>query len=159
MQIPRVLCMPLSFMSSKKAFRSYRKIFKCALAIWLSSFTLARDPRCALHRWSYELVYIYLDNMTHNKLLRCIHNILVWPLAGKSFLLHCWVQKKRRCSRWSSTFVPQIVVRCFAKFPQLKTSSHEKKGQINLATQLLITFNHSFWPRLLMIGGVTRQGG
>ena len=156
MQIRRVLCHPLSYMSSKKAFRSYRKIFKCALAIWLSSFTLARDPRFALHRWSCELVYIYLDNMTHSKLLHCIHNILVWPLAGKSVLR--WVQEKRRCSRWSSMFVPQIVVLCFAKFPQLKTSSHQKKGQINLATQLLITFNHSFWSRLHMIGGVTRQG-
>ena len=42
--------MPLSFMRSKNAPRSYLKIFKCALPIWISSFTVARDPRCALFR-------------------------------------------------------------------------------------------------------------
>ena len=42
--------MPLSFMRSKNALRSHLKIFKCALPIWISSFTVARDPRCALFR-------------------------------------------------------------------------------------------------------------
>ena len=43
MQIPRVLCWRhtgVFFLSSKKAFRSYLMIFKCALAIWLHSLTV-----------------------------------------------------------------------------------------------------------------------
>lgn len=54
-QIPRVLQSCCLFLSSKKAFKSYLMMFKCALAIWPRSLTnshlLCVQHSCAAYRY------------------------------------------------------------------------------------------------------------
>ena len=67
MQIPRVLCLrnavvfSVSFLSSKKAFRSCLMIFKCVLATWPRSLTV-NISYSVQHRWSCELITMKTRN-------------------------------------------------------------------------------------------------
>ena len=67
MQIPRVLCLrnavvfSVSFLSSKKAFRSCLMIFKYVLATWPRSLTV-NISYSVQHRWSCELITMKTRN-------------------------------------------------------------------------------------------------
>ena len=67
MQIPRVLCLrnavvfSVSFLSSKKAFRSCLMIFKRVLATWPRSLTV-NISYSVQHRWSCELITMKTRN-------------------------------------------------------------------------------------------------
>ena len=86
MQITRVLCWRhtgVFFLSSKKAFRSYLMIFKCALAIWLHSLTVEISYMSS----TGEVVSFATKTETIWRFLKCIvaksfHNV---DISEKSF--------------------------------------------------------------------------